>query len=152
MNKRDVLDGMRCDRLLWWETSERGAEELRPDAVQLDLYAEGREVGQAARERNPGGVFIAMPVAALEARRRATQEAMAGGAARIYEAAFEADGVFVAVDILERRGEDWAGGEVQATTSVQPEHVDDVAVQVHVLRAAGVPVAAVELLHLNKEC
>jgi hypothetical protein len=152
MNKREVLDGIRCDRLLWWEATEPNAAELRPDEVQRDLFAEGRMVGQAARERNPGGVFISIPAPALEARRSATAEAMAGGAARIYEAAFEADGVFVAVDMLERRGEGWAVVEVKASTRAKPEHVDDVAVQVHVLRSAGVPVAAAELLHLNKDC
>src|SRR5206468_3374798 len=38
MNKGHVLDGMRCDRLLWWEATEPNADELRPGEVQLHRF------------------------------------------------------------------------------------------------------------------
>ena len=71
---------------------------------------------------------------------------------RIFEAAFSAAGIFVAVDILERDGPRYTVVEVKSSTKVKPEHIGDVAVQVHVLRQAGVNVTRAEVMHLNPEC
>lgn len=73
--------------------------------------------------------------------RRVAQDraALERGAPVVYEATFAADGVTVVADILERRP--GAGGfavvEVKASTRAKPEHVPDLAVQVHVLRRSG---------------
>ena len=125
MNKRQVLEGMLCARRLWWAYHEPDARELVPDEVTLDRFAEGRAVGRAARDVLPG---------------------------REYEIPFEADGVAVRVDVLERREGGVAIIEVKASKSTNADHLDDLAIQVHVLRAAGVPVVAAELMHLDPEC
>jgi uncharacterized protein DUF2779 len=125
MNKRQVLEGMLCARRLWWTYHEPGARELMPGEVTLDRFAEGRAVGRAAQDALPG---------------------------REYEVSFEADGVAVRVDVLERREGGVAIIEVKAAKSVDAEHLDDLAIQVHVLRAAGIPVVAAELMHLDPEC
>jgi len=56
------------------------------------------------------------------------------------------------VDILEREGPRYTVVEVKSSTKVKPEHIGDVAVQVHVLRQAGVNVTRAEVMHLNSEC
>src|SRR5262249_47962476 len=69
----------------------------------------------------------------------------------IFEAAFEHSGVRVRVDILERlpRGY-WGMREVKSSGEVKEYHYHDVAVQLHVLRNAGVRVSSIEILHVNK--
>jgi len=57
----------------------------------------------------------------------------------IYEATFLADDSYAAVDILERGPRGYRVVEVKATNSLKPDHIQDVAVQVHVLRRAGSP-------------
>src|SRR2546428_13532529 len=68
------------------------------------------------------------------------------------EASFLAEGVFCSIDILEREGPRFTAVEVKSSTKVKPEHIGDVAVQVHVLRQAGVNVTRAEVMHLNSEC
>src|SRR2546428_5299108 len=68
------------------------------------------------------------------------------------EASFLAEGVFCSIDILEREGPRFTAVEVKSSTKVKPEHIGDVAVQVHVARRAGVNVTRAEVMHLNRGC
>jgi hypothetical protein len=70
----------------------------------------------------------------------------------IFEASFTEDDVFVAVDVLERRRGGFRLVEVKSTLDVKEAHLPDVAVQLHVLRRAGLDVRHAELMHLNREC
>jgi hypothetical protein len=81
----------------------------------------------------------------------ATRQALAEGAPAIFEASFFEDGVFVAVDVLEHLEEGFRVIEVKSNSSVKEEHIPDVAIQVHVLRKAGLDVREAALMHLNKE-
>jgi two-component system chemotaxis sensor kinase CheA len=66
-----------------------------------------------------------------------TREALAAGAPAVFEASFLADGVFAAVDVLEQLEDGFALIEVKSSYSVKPQFIPDVAIQVHVARAAG---------------
>jgi predicted RecB family nuclease len=65
-----------------------------------------------------------------------------------YEASFATDEAVAVVDILEGP----VLVEVKATNSLKREHIPDVAVQVHVLRQAGLAVPRAEVMHLNPKC
>jgi hypothetical protein len=79
-----------------------------------------------------------------------TKTAISEGATVVYEAAFEHDGVFAAVDVLEADGSGgWRIVEVKSTCSVKPTHVLDVAVQLSVLENAGLLVSGADVMHLN---
>ena len=56
------------------------------------------------------------------------------------------------MDILERDGDAFRLIEVKSSTRLKDEHLPDVAIQLHVLRASGLDVARAELMHLNREC
>ena len=130
---------------------EPDCAELVPDKVLLDLFDQGRQVGELARLEFPGGILIEHPHAAPADRLAATQAAIAAGAPAIFEACFEAGGVFVSVDVLLRSGAGWSLVEVKSASSVKEEHITDVAVQSWVLRQAGLELAGIEVMHLNKE-
>src|SRR5213079_466793 len=53
--------GLQCHKKLWWEVHEPDALELQPDKVLQDLFDQGRQVGELARTRYPGGVLIDLP-------------------------------------------------------------------------------------------
>src|SRR5439155_1621553 len=127
------------------------AIELQPDKVLQDLFDQGRQVGEAARQRYPGGVLIDLPHWAGAARVAATQKALAEGAPAVFEATFIADETFVAIDVLERQGDGYRLTEVKSSSSQKDEHIPDVAVQARVAAACGVNITAAEVLHLNKE-
>jgi len=151
LSKSRFVAGWQCPKLLWWKVHEAGAEELQPDRVLQDLFDQGQQVGELARQQFPGGVLIDLPHTAVEERLAATQAAIDAGAPAIFEASFVAGDVFVAVDILQRTNSDFSLIEVKSSTSVKDEHIPDAAIQAHVLRQTGLQVPSVQIMHLNKE-
>lgn len=152
LSKSRFVTGVQCHRYLWWKVHEPNAVELQPDKVLEDLFNQGRQVGELARGRYPGGVLIDLPHSAYDQRVAATRNAMAAGAPAIFEASFAHDGVFVAIDVLEKTGDGYTITEVKASNSQKDEHVPDAAVQAFVAAASGVNVTGVQLMHLNREC
>ncbi len=150
LTKSRFVAGWQCEKLLWWTVHEPEAQELQPDKVFLDLFDQGRHVGELARLRFTGGIFIPNLHGAHAARLAATRDAIHAGATAIFEACFEAGGVFVAVDILERNGDGWTLIEVKAANSVKDDHIADAAIQTWVLRHSGLAITRVEIMHLNK--
>ncbi len=152
LTKTRFVAGCQCHDLLWWMVHEPDAPELAETISLEHRFEQGKQVAELARTYVPGGVLVEPAKPSLDDRIRATQEALRDGASVIYEAAFMQDDVFVAVDILERGSGDYTLIEVKSTTSVKEEHITDVAVQLHVLRKAGVDVGRVELMYLNRMC
>jgi hypothetical protein len=149
LSKSRFVAGQQCDKLLWLKVHERNAPELVPDADLQALFDRGNRIGELARTLVPGGTLIA-----LDPRRRqhavaATQAALQAGASVLYEASFEQDDTFVAVDILERTDAGWVVIEVKSSRAVMPQHIIDLAVQMHVVQRAGLKVVRAELMHLN---
>ena len=152
LSKSRFTTGWQCEKLLWWTVHEPEARELEPGKVLEDLFDQGRAVGELARTRFPGGILIDFPHKAYAERIAATRKALEiDPPVPIFEAGFEAGGVFVAVDVLLPGPDGWTLIEVKSSSSVKEEHVPDAAVQTWVLRQAGVPITRVELMHLNRE-
>lgn len=151
LSKSRFVAGSQCHKLLWLKVYEPGAIELQPNKVLQDRFDQGAVVGALARRRFPGGVLIDLPHNAVEERIAATRAALESGASAIFEATFVADHTFVAVDILERLDTGWRLIEVKSSSMQKEEHVADAAIQLYVLEQCGIPVTAVEIMHLNKE-
>lgn len=152
LSKSRFTAGLQCHKQLWWRVHEPDAPELVPDAARQEIFDQGHVVGAAAQARFPGGVLIDAPHREFDARVAQTRAAIDAGAPVIFEASFFADDVFVAVDVLERTGTGWTLVEVKSATKVKAQYIPDAAVQLHVLRAAGLAVDRVELMHLNRAC
>ncbi len=151
LSKSRFVTGWQCEKLLWWTVHEPGAVELQPDKVLQDLFDQGRHIGELAREEFPGGTLVDHPHDDYAARLASTRAAVNAGAPAIFEACFEGGGVFVAVDVLLRDGDGWTVIEVKSSSSMKPEHVPDAAIQVWVLRQAGLRITRAEILHLNRD-
>jgi predicted RecB family nuclease len=150
LTKSEFLAGSQCHKLLWWRRHEPHAIELQPDQVLQDLFDQGRAVGERARERFPNGILIPSHLP-REARVQVTQDALSGVSSAVFEAAFETPELFVATDVIARTDDGWHFVEVKSSSSVKPEHILDVAVQVHAMsHTAGIP-NCVSVMHLNKE-
>lgn len=152
LTKSRFLSGLQCARRLWWEYHEPDAPELVPDAALEALFDHGRRVGILARERFPGGRLIEVPHTDPEGRVRATRQALGAGATAVFEASFEADGEFAAIDVLLREPRGFRVIEVKMSTSVKDEHLPDIAFQVQLAERAGLTVTGAEVMHLNREC
>ena len=151
LSKSRYLAGRQCHRQLWWKVHEPRAPELTAGPGLQAIFDLGNRVGERAREDFPNATLIPLDHSNPQGAVEATRQAIAAGAPVILEASFLEDHIFVAVDALSKEGDGWVLTEVKATTKVKPQHVPDAAVQAHVVERAGLPVARVELMHLNRE-
>jgi len=148
LSKSRFTAGLQCHRQLWWKVHEPAAPDLQPDETLQARFDVGNRVEARARQEFEGAVLI-------DRRQRdavhKTREALDRGESVILEACFFEDDVFVAVDVLSKEGDAWVVTEVKSSGEVKPKHRPDAAVQAHVVEKAGLRVARVELMHLNKE-
>ncbi len=138
--------GLQCLKALWLA---RHRPDLRtpPDEARLERFRVGREVGILARGLFPGGV--AVDSGSVASRLRRTGELVKGGAETIYEAAFRHEDLLIMADILHRGSRGWELYEVKSGTKVEDVHIDDVAVQYHVLTGWGLEVASASVVHVD---
>jgi predicted RecB family nuclease len=142
--------GLQCHKLLWLRVHEPMAVELQPDIVLQDRFDQGRQVGELARTRFEGGALATM-AGERSARLEGTAFLMAAHPGPWFEAAFSADEVFVAADIVLRVDDGFCIVEVKSASEKKDEHIPDAAIQTHVLRRNGIRVDRVEVMHLCKE-
>ncbi len=152
LSKSRYLYGDQCHLRLWYESYERDLASP-PDETLQAVFDTGHEVGTLACQLYPGGHSVGHDYrhsrAAIEETRKVIQ---AGAAPALFEAAFRHKGVLVRADILERlRDGGWRLGEVKSTTRVKDTFVLDLAVQLWVLRGAGLDVREAEVITLNRE-
>lgn len=149
LTKSRYVAGLQCLRRLWLNVHEP-VEWEEPDSGSAE--AVGLEIGRMARLLFPGGILVEEPPWEHAQAVVRTMALMADRSVpAIFEAAFVHSGVRIRVDVLERRSRRyWGICEVKSSGEVKIHHYDDVAVQVHVLRGAGVRVSSVDILHVNK--
>jgi hypothetical protein len=150
LSKSRFCAGLQCVRQLWWRVHEPDAPELEPGPELQAVFDRGTDVGERARLEFPGGLLIDLQPWRIDDKCEATRAALVAGAQAIYEASFFANGVFTAVDVLQRLDEGFALIEVKSTYSVKPQFIPDVAIQVYVARVAGVEVRRAEVMHLRR--
>ncbi len=117
---------------------------------EKQIIETGNEVELVARELWPTGVLVEEKNEAAVSR---TQELLDSGAETIFQAAFEKDHYFAAVDVLKRNANDtFSIYEIKATNSIDKKtHYHDLAFQVNLLRRCGLEIESAHLLHLNPE-
>ncbi len=151
LSKSRFMAGLQCHKRLYLECYNRDlADEV--SAAQQAIFDTGTNVGQVATGLYPGGVIIAEDHLHHEKALQSTREAIdISSVPAIYEAAFIFDDVRIRADILARIGDAFDLIEVKSGTSTRKEHLFDVAVQLYVLKGAGIKVRRACLCHINNE-
>jgi predicted RecB family nuclease len=149
ISKSQFMSGVQCLKRLYWQVHKPELGGV-PDAAAVAIMEQGREVGKLARQLFAGGVEV--PFCDPEQAVRITRELIANPEVpAIFEAAFEDGGVFVRVDILQRRRDGrWRLIEVKSTADLKEQHLDDVAIQHRVVSRSGVDLASSCLAHVNR--
>ena len=132
LSKSQYVRGLQCHKSLWLYKNN---PELRdaPDEAQQSLFNTGHNVGEKAKELFPNGVEIEFDVNNFNGMIAKTKQLIEDGTEVIYEATFNAHGIFVMVDILVKHDDKWDIYEVKASTSVKEYHLDDVSIQWYAL-------------------
>ena len=152
LSKSRLMRGIQCPKNLYLAVHQPELETPVSDSQQA-LFDQGKEVGDRARQEFPDGIIIEAPHYDLQRAALETEAAIKKGVRTIYEATVAAAGLSARIDILHRESADsaWHLIEVKSSTSVKPEHLEDVAIQVHVARAAGLKIEKSFLMHLNNQ-
>ena len=147
LSKSKILSYRQCPKRLWLE--KRMPEVAETSDASERAFAIGHAVGAAAQSLLPDGVLVEYQ----DDLRRAvavTRETLAAHPDRpIFEAAFDHDGVLIRADVLIPEGRKFRLWEVKAASSVKDYYLDDCAVQAWVLRANGLELSDVELVHID---
>ena len=152
LSKSRYLSGTQCHLRLWYEI-HRPDLESEPDDVLQAVFDTGHEVGRTACRRYPGGHAVThdhrhIPEALEETRSVLEAES----ASTLFEAAFEYEGVLVRADVIERLpGGGWRLVEVKSSTRLKDVFVLDAAVQLWVLKGAGLDVRDAGVLTLDRD-
>ena len=151
LSKSRYLSGCQCPLKLWYDCYERELA-TPPGAVQQAIFDTGTAVGELARERYPGGKLVEFDhFHSAEALAQTSELLVDPAVPSIYEAAFLYRDVLVRVDVLERTPTGWNLVEVKSGTKFKDGvHDIDVAIQLWVLRGAGLVVENAGLLTLNR--
>ena len=152
LSKSRFMSGSQCHLRLWYETHARELASPPDDNLQA-IFDTGHEVGELACKRHPGGHLIAHDYLHTDEALDETRRILTTGRApALFEAAFRHQGVLVRVDILERLPEGgWGLIEVKSATRLKDTFVLDAAVQLWVLRGAGLDVREAGVLTLDRE-
>lgn len=149
ITKTQALASLQCTRRAWLVVHDPArATPLAPS--RQALRDAGHAIGRLAYALFPGAVLVDEPDLARACAR--TAELLADPAVpAVLEAAVEHGGFAVRADVLERLPGAWGLREVKSGTRVRDVHLDDLAIQRHVLTAAGLTLASIELIQLDPE-
>jgi hypothetical protein len=158
ITKSDYLKFLNCPDYFWFHKKKPEVLDVRElDDFGKELIKSGQEVEAWGRKIFPGGVLV-------ESRQEQavtdTKGLINEGKKVIFQATFEADGLYVMVDMLEwdENNQYWIINEAKGSTCDKEGesknkklHLYDAGFQYIVLKLAGYKVGRVNLLELNKE-
>jgi hypothetical protein len=148
ISKSRFLAGCQCQKLLW-SVYNRPDQFPETDAAQQALFDQGTEVGNLAKRMYPDGIEVGQGISDFDGTIRSTEQLLKLRRP-LFEAAFNANGGYCRVDILEPAPDDaWDLIEVKSTTAIKHVHLLDLAFQAWVLTAAGVKLRRCLLMHIN---
>ncbi len=152
LSKSRYMSGSQCHLRLWYET-HRPNLGSRPDNVLQAVFDTGHEVGETACRLYRDGHAVTHDHRHIREALAETRSIIeAGSAPALLEAAFEHEGVLVRADVIERLpGGGWRLVEVKSATKLKDVFVLDAAIQLWVLRGAGLDVRDAGVLTLDRD-
>jgi hypothetical protein len=152
LSKTRFQSGLQCHKKLWLQIHDR--EKATPIGPgQQGIFDQGTRVGEIARLRWPDGILVAEDYLHHQESVETTKKLLSDpNVTAIFEAGFDELGTRVRVDVLTRSndGDAWDMYEVKSSTSHKPEHDTDVAIQLLVLKEAGLIVSRKSLLLIDR--
>jgi hypothetical protein len=150
LSKSRYIRGLQCQKSLYLYTYH---PELRDEITddQQAVFGIGTDVGILARSLFPGGIEIPFDGLSIPEQLEATAYEIDKGTPILYEAAFNANGIFIKADIMKKGDDGWEIYEVKSSTSMKDLYFQDVGVQYHVLKGAGLPISKAFVVFINNQ-
>ena len=153
LSKSRFQYGLQCLKRLYLEAYHRELADPVGAGLQA-IFDSGTAVGELARRRFPSGRLVEERYLEHAQAVETTKALLADDSIpSLYEAAFTFRGIRTRIDVLRRNGrQGFDLVEVKSTTSVKPEHVTDVAIQLYAAEGCGVRIDRAYLMHINNAC
>jgi Domain of unknown function(DUF2779) len=153
LSKTKLMRGYRCQKCIYLTIHHPELEPPVTPELQA-LFDQGNLVGETARRYLPGGTLVDCKPWEFGDAIRKTRELIAAGVQTLYEPAFEYQGCYARADIIQYSPDSkrFSIYEVKSTTSVKPEHLQDVGLQTWIMAKSGLPIEKIHIMHLNREC
>lgn len=155
LSKSKLLAWRQCPKRLWLEIHRK--ELLSFSATTEATHQTGHTVGDVARQiYDPAGEghFLDLKKISFAELLAQSEILSKNGQLPIFEAGFCANGALSLADVMlpvkQGRKRAWRMVEVKASTRLKNYYRDDAAIQAYVTRAAGVPLVAISLAHIDK--
>lgn len=152
-SKSKLLALRQCPRRLWLEV--RHPTWRDDSSATRARFAVGNQVGEVARstlDRDGNGILLDLHALGVDAALERSRTLLRSGRP-LFEAGFEAAGARAFADVLlpaqSARVRAWKLVEVKSSTTVKEHHIEDLAIQVFVARAAGVRLASAAVACVN---
>jgi CRISPR/Cas system-associated exonuclease Cas4 (RecB family) len=149
ISKSRFVSGMQCEKKLYFDIYRK---DLKPaiSPQQEILFTTGHNIGNLAQQLFPQGKDASPEnYYDFSASIQQTAEWITSGVQTIYEAAFTADGVLAALDILHHvNNERWAI-EVKSSAEIKEYHLQDASLQYWVMEKSGFKPDKFFLMHID---
>jgi hypothetical protein len=151
LSKSRYQTGLQCEKALYL-TCYRPDLATPPSEMDRATQENGNKIGILAQQAFPGGELIDEPYFDVEQALAHTESAIADGKSSIFEATFMHENTMVKCDVLENNGDGTFDiTEVKSATGVKDPNITDLAVQLYVLKGAGIKIRNAYLMHLNSD-
>ncbi len=153
ISKSEFLRGKQCPLALWFYRHRKDIYTPPREEVQKNLTF-GTTIGERARQLFLEGKLVDTPPWNTSLSIIRTKNLIAEGARILFEACAEhpLDHSHARIDILSMNSDNrWILYEVKAASEVLPHHLDDLAFQWRVFKAAGYDLASAYIIHLKKQ-
>ena len=151
ITKSNYVIGHQCQRCFWFKYNKY-KDPSEDDQMAQQRMKDGDYVGEEVKKTFPEGIEIPFLGGDYAKMYRLTKEAIFSDIEVIFEGSFLVDGVFIRVDVMEKTPNGWNIYEVKSSSSLKPEHKEDVGVQWHVLnQIKEIDLKDIYVTILNKE-
>lgn len=144
ITKESFLAANVCTTRGWYLLHDQGGTPTPGEQLRME---EGKDIHRRAQSLHPNGTYAGNIA-------NTNQLILDSSVEVIFEAAFQVDGYAARADWIRRVDCGWAIGEIKSSLhnddGPKPEHIDDLAYTTMVLRRAGLPVQACELVLMNR--
>lgn len=150
LSKSKIIAFRQCPKRLWLELHR---PELKDDSGSEAVFAIGNQVGEVARKiYDPAaqGRLIDVDALGWEVAYSQTESWLASNQGPLFEAALRMPGALALADVMLREADGrWRMIEVKSTASVKDYQRDDIAIQAHVAKQAGVSLSSASVAHID---
>ena len=151
LSKSTFISGLQCNKKLYLSKKYKDLASLRTAAAEA-IMKQGTSMGELAQFVFPNGKDATpehyWDYAPSIAQTKTWIEA---GEPTIYEAAFQANGVMAALDILIHKNGERIALEVKSSTGVKEYHLNDAALQFWVMEQVGFKPDRFFIMHINNQ-